>query len=142
MFHLVLPPHLLQVVSLMSDTALLVATLAIAQQPQQQQQADSRAMVSTDAISVAAGRLLESWLPAAQATILGSKLLSREALTALLALWDWRPILQQAASQLVHHNDGMQAGSGHVSDARRNMQRSLRQLADFIRRQPRPPEGK
>lgn len=128
----------LQVVGLMSDTALLAVLLAVAEQQQQQQsQAGSPANLSSDAISAAAARLLESWLPAAQAAVLGSGLLSAEALATLLSQWDWQPVLQQAAVQMLQSKGALNGSSSHAANARRAMQRSVRMLADLVRRQPR-----
>jgi hypothetical protein len=127
-----------KVVSLMSDTALLATSLAITEQRQLQGKAGSPATLSVDAIAAAAGRLLESWLPAARAAVLGSGLLPSEALAALLLQWDWQPALQQAAARLVQSNGGISSTS-NVAEARRAMQRSVRMLADLVRRQPRQP---
>lgn len=120
----------------MSDTALLAAALAIAEQKRQQGQAGSSAMLSADACSAAASRLLESWLPGAKAAVLGSGLLSAESLAAMLLQWDWQPVLQQAAVQLLPANGTALGSSMSVVEARRAMQRSMRMLADFLRRQP------
>ena len=126
----------LQVVSLMSDTALLAAALAIAEQKRQQEQAGSSAMLSADECSAAANRLLESWLPGANAAIVGSGLFSGESLAAMLLRWDWQPVVQQAAVQLLPADGTALGSSMSVVEARRAMQRSMRMVADFLRRQP------
>lgn len=113
----------------MGDTALLAATLAATQQ---QAGLSPGAAAPADAVAAAAGALLASWLAAAREAVLRSGLLPEDALTALLAQWDWQPVLQQAAAQLCGGGGpGSEAG---IAQARRAMQRSLRQLADAIRR--------
>ena len=118
----------------MSDTALLAASLAIAER-QAQQQLGSPQALSADAVAAEAGGLLQAWVPAAQAAVVGSGLLSAEAMAALLAQWDWRPVLQAAAAQLLQQRGGGANGSSaNVAEVRRAMQRSVRVLADLIRR--------
>lgn len=127
---------ILQVVGLMGDTALLASSLAIAEVRRLHGQAGGPANLSADAVSDAAGRLLESWLPTAQATVLSSGLISGPDLAALLSQWDWRPVLQQAAAELLQSSSGARGGSSSVAEARRAMQRSVRKLADLLRRPP------
>lgn len=118
----------------MSDTALLAASLAIAER-QQQQQLGSPQALTVDAVAAEAGGLLQAWVPAVQAAVVGSGLLSGEAMAALLVQWDWRPVLQQAAAQLLQQRGGGTNGSSaNVAEVRRAMQRSVRVLADLIRR--------
>ena len=125
-------PSAAQVMSLMGDTALLAATLAAAQQAQQQPGASPGAAPPADAVAAAAGVLLASWLAAARDAMIRGSLLSEDALAALLAQFDWQPVLQQAAAQLC--GGGGPGGEAGIAQARRAMQRSLRQLADAIRR--------
>ena len=115
-------------VSLTGDTALLAATLALTQQQQHQQQGGAAHAL---AVAAAAGALLATWVAGARDAVVQSGLLSEAAMAALLAQWDPQPVLQQAAAQLVGSSIGGEAG---VAQARRSMQRSLRQLADAIRR--------
>lgn len=111
----------------MSDVALLAATVALSQQQQEQQQA-----VCAESVAVAAAALLGPWLTDAQAAVVRGGVLSQEAMAALLAHWDWRPVLQQAAAQLVQDRSGGAAGAASMAEARRAMQRSVRQLAAMI----------
>lgn len=130
-------PPVLQVVSLMSDAALLAATLAQAQL-QQQGGAAAAAASSPEALCSAAGSQVAAWLEAVRTSVPASGILPEEATAALLQHWDWQPCLQHAALQLAARQQPQRsAGNGNAANGaelRRAMQRSVRQLADFIRR--------
>ena len=119
----------------MSDMALLAASLAIAQQQQQQQQQGGGAPTA-ESVCSAAGSQLGCWLGEARAAVTQSGALSEEAMAALLAQWQWQPVLQQAAAQLTQQRGvgGANGGGASMAEVRRGMQRSLRQLADLMRR--------
>jgi hypothetical protein len=124
-----------QVVSLMSDTALLAASLALAQLQQQ------GAGVSPEAVCSLAASQLGAWLAAARQSVTQSGILSEQAMAALLAQWDWKPVLQQAGLQLAHQQHGgggstrsPTANGANTAEVRRATQRMVRQLADLIRR--------
>ena len=127
----------------MSDMALLAASLALAQLQQQ------GAGVSPEAVCSLAGSQLGAWLAAAQQSVTQSGILSEQAMAALLATWDWQPVLQQAALQLAHQQRQQQqqggggdggstrspaANGANTAEVRRATQRMVRQLADLIRR--------
>lgn len=132
-------PQALQVVSLMSDVALLATTLA---QAQLRQQGGATAASSPEALCSAAGSQVAAWLAAVRSSVTASGILSEEAAAALLQHWDWQPCLQQAALQLAAQQQPTlqpqrSGGSGNgatSAELRRAMQRSVRQLADLIRR--------
>ncbi|KAL4458064.1 hypothetical protein ABPG75_012929 [Micractinium tetrahymenae] len=129
--------HLPKVVSLMSDVALLVTTLAQAQL-QQQGGSAAAAAPSPEALCSAAGSQVAAWLAAVRSSVTASGILSEEATAALLQNWDWQPCLQQAALQLaalqLPQRSGASGNGGNSAELRRAMQRSVRQLADLIRR--------
>ena len=117
----------------MGEVALLAASVAIAQHQAQPQ--PLQAPPSLDAVVAASGALLGSWVAAARTAVVQGGLLSEEAMAALLAQWDWQPVLQQAALQLVpQRGGGSPAGAASMAEVRRAMQRSVRQLADLVRR--------
>ena len=142
----------LQVVSLMGDVALLAAALAIAQQQQHQRNGQQpgglAAQTSAEQLCAAAAAQLASWLGGARVALTQGGILPAEAMDALLSKWDWQPVLQQAVLQLVQQQQqqqqGQPGGAGGASsssnggstmaEVRRGMQRSVRQLADLIRR--------
>lgn len=152
-----LPP---QVVSLMSDVALLASSLALTRLQQQQQGCSPAAAAavafdacSAEAVCAAASRQVNTWLGEVRASVTSSGILSEAATSALLSQWDWQPVLQQASLQLTQQQQpaaaqqqqlrgsGRSGGSGNgcgggpnSAELRRAMQRSVRQLADMIRR--------
>ena len=109
--------------SLVSDMALLAATLAAAQAAQ------AGGRPTAEAVAAAAGTLLGQWMAAAHAAVAAGGLLAGEGPAALLAAWDWGPVLQQAALQLTQRS-----GNGSMGHVRRALQRSVRQLCSALQR--------